>query len=173
MKGFRNPDRLTELLDREAIRDCIYTYCRGVDRCDEASLRASYWPDATDRHGAMADGPVETFISKCVEVFKTNPRNIHLVSNILIEFQSETRAAVETYFSAHQRAGQTQVYLAGRYCDLFEKRGEEWRVLDRVVVYDWVAPGEAPAEDEVTRFGPRSPIGCAYPHDPVYRIGTK
>ena len=24
--------RLTELLDREAIRDCIFRYCRGIDR---------------------------------------------------------------------------------------------------------------------------------------------
>ena len=43
--------KLTELLDREAIRACIYRYCRGVDRADEATLRGTYWPDATDQHG--------------------------------------------------------------------------------------------------------------------------
>lgn len=171
MTRFRHSDRLTELLDREAIRDSIYTYCRGVDRADEASLRAAYWPDATDRHGAMADGPADVFISKCIEIFKTAPRNIHQVTNILIEFHSETRATVESYFSALQRSGETQVYLAGRYCDLFEKRGEQWRVLERIVVYDWVEPQAAPTESEVERFGGRTPIGCAFPADPVYKIG--
>lgn len=169
--SWRNPDRLTELMDREAIRDCVYRYCRGVDRADEAALRAAYWPDATDCHGALANGPAEIFISKAVEIFRTGPRNIHQVSNVLIEFLGPTRAAVESYFSALQRSGAAQVHLAGRYCDLFEKRGEEWRVLDRVVVYDWVAPQTAPDQDEATRFGGRTPIGSAFPDDPVYRIG--
>ena len=43
---------LQALLDREAIRDCLYRYCRGIDRADEAALRSAYWPDATDCHGA-------------------------------------------------------------------------------------------------------------------------
>lgn len=173
MTSFRHSDRLTELLDREAIRDNIFTYCRGVDRADEAALRSAYWPDATDSHGAMANGPVEIFISKCLDIFKTAPRNIHQVSNILIKFQSESRAEVESYFSALQRAGEVQVYLAGRYCDLFEKRGEEWRVLERIVVYDWVKSESAPEDGEEVRFGSRTPIGCAFPEDPVYKIGSQ
>ena len=43
---------LETLIDREAIRDCLYLYCRGIDRLDEKALRAAYWPDATDSHGA-------------------------------------------------------------------------------------------------------------------------
>lgn len=37
-----------ELLDREAIRDCLTRYAHAVDRGDEAMLRAVYWPGATD-----------------------------------------------------------------------------------------------------------------------------
>lgn len=166
---FQNPDRLTELLDREAIRDCLYRYCRGIDRADEATLRASYWPDGTDQHGAMASGPVENFLGKCREAFALHPRNIHQVSNILIEFDSASVARVETYFSALQRAGGAQAKLAGRYCDQFEKRDGEWRVLHRLVVYDWVETAPAPAEDEATLFGPRGPRGSAFPTDPVYQ----
>ncbi len=40
-----NEARITELLDQEGIRDCLYWYCRGIDRADEATLRSSYWPD--------------------------------------------------------------------------------------------------------------------------------
>ena len=166
--------KLTELVDREAIRDCLYRYCRGIDRGDEAALRSSYWPDATDRHGAYS-GPVEGFIQMALGVFKTNPRNIHQVSNILIEFRSAADARVETYFNALQRGpGQDgvvrQFLLAGRYCDAFEKRGDEWRVARRTVVYDWVEEQTPPEGSDAERFGVRQPVGGFFPHDPVYAL---
>lgn len=54
---------IQNLLDKEAIRDCLYRYCRGIDRADEAILRSAYWPDAHDRHGAYV-GDVEGFSHK-------------------------------------------------------------------------------------------------------------
>jgi hypothetical protein len=165
---------LTELMDREAIRDCIYRYCRGIDRADEAALRSSYWEDAHDSHGAYV-GPAEGFIRHAVEVFKRGPRNVHQVSNILIEFMGPEAAAVESYFNALQRGPDAagvvrQVLLAGRYCDRFEKRNGAWRVARRVVIYDWVEEQTPPEADEATRFGPRRPIGSAWPDDPVYAM---
>ena len=168
--SWRNPDRLTELLDREAIRDCLYLYCRGIDRADMDSLVRSYWPDATDCHGALANGPVSIFLDKVAQAFRAGPRNIHQVGNVLITFQDATRAVVESHFTALQRSRGVQVHLAGRYCDIFEKRGEEWRVLQRTVVYDWVAPPDMPPTDEATRFGGRTPIGAAFPDDPIYAL---
>lgn len=167
-------NRLQELLDREAIRDCMYRYCRGIDRGDEDALRSSYWPDAKDCHGAYS-GSAEGFIQMALGVFKTNPRNIHQVANILIEFNGPNEAAVESYFNALQRAPDktgkvNQVLLCGRYCDRFEKRGDEWRVADRTVVYDWVEVQTPPEASETERFGPRQPIGGMKPNDPVYRI---
>lgn len=167
-------EKLQQLLDREAIRDCIYRYCRGIDRADEAALRASYWPDATDSHGAYK-GSAEGFIQAALGIFKTNPRNIHQVSNILIEFLDPEHAAVETYFSALQRAAGKdgvvgQVFLAGRYVDLFEKRDGEWRVAERTVVYDWVEPREVPQGSETERFGARTPIGGTMADDPIYTM---
>ena len=172
-----NDERLQGLLDREAIRDCIYRYCRGIDRADEAALRSSYWPDAHDRHGAYV-GPAEGFIEMAKGVFKTNPRNIHQVSNILIEMQGPNQAAVETYFTALQRAPdrggvERQVLLCGRYCDRFEKRGDEWRVADRTVVYDWVEEQTPPEKTETDRFGARQPIGTNSPNDPLYALLAK
>lgn len=166
--------RLTELLDREAIRDCIFRYCRGIDRADEAALRSSYWEDAHDSHGAY-NGPAEGFIKFALEVFRTGPRNVHQVSNILIAFGDPGIAAVESYFNALQRGPDAtgavrQFLLAGRYCDRFEKRNGEWRVASRTVVYDWVEEQTPPAESEPVRFGKRQPIGAPYPDDPVYAL---
>ncbi|MCB1394590.1 MAG: nuclear transport factor 2 family protein [Rhodobacteraceae bacterium] len=165
----------TEIRDRFAIQDCLYRYCRGVDRADEAALRSAYWPDATDRHGPY-QGSAEGFIDWARQVWATGPRNVHVISNILIEFQSATTAAVESYFTAHQRGAGAdgvvrQVMLIGRYCDLFEKRGGAWRIAARTVVYDWAEDQPVPQATEAERFGPRQPIGGACPNDPVYAIG--
>jgi hypothetical protein len=166
--------KLTELMDREAIRDCVYRYCRGIDRADEATLRSSYWPDATDQHGIYS-GPVEGFFLWAREVFKSGARNVHQVGNILIEPVGAMRAVVESYFLALQRGpGKDgvvrQFMMAGRYCDLFEKRSGEWRVARRIVTFDWVEEQTAPTESEQVHFGPRAPIGTRYPSDPIYEV---
>ena len=167
--GNGHDERLRELGDREAIRDCIYRYCRGIDRGDMAALQGSYWPDATDRHGAY-NGPVEGFFASVAKVFETDARNVHQVSNILITFLMPGRAAVESYFNALQRGGGKQFHLAGRYCDLFERRGVEWRVAERTVVYDWVDEQVPPTLPDIERFGLRQPVGGRAPDDPVYDL---
>lgn len=162
------------LLDREAIRECIFGYCRGIDRLDEAALRASYWPDATDRHGPY-QGTANQFIEAALKKLPESERMIHHVGNLSIELRGH-HAAVETYFLAWQRdrrgdGTQQETFLAGRYVDRFEKRGDEWRVAARVVVYDWVQPmGDAPKAAEAERFGPRIPIGGRKPDDPWYAL---
>ena len=166
--------KITELLDREAIRDCIYRYCRGVDRADDASLRGAYWPDATDQHGPYS-GPVEGFLQWASEIFDSGTRNVHMVSNISIEFTAANEAVVETYFLALQRGpgrddSVRQFLIAGRYCDVFQQRNGEWRVFRRVVVYDWVDEQAAATEPEATRFGPRLPLGARFPDDPIYDL---
>ncbi|WP_442921204.1 SDR family oxidoreductase [Mesorhizobium sp. Cs1299R1N1] len=167
--------KLIELLDREAIRDCLYRYCRGIDRADEAALRSAYWPDAHDNHGAYS-GSAEGFIQYALDVFKAQPRYIHQVTNILIDFISPANAAVESYFTALQRgpdrAGDIrQELLCGRYCDLFQKRKGAWRIAERTVVYDWLQEQMPPTGFEPELFGPRRPIGAPHPDDPVYALG--
>lgn len=167
-------DTLQTLLDREAIRECVFLYCRGIDRADEVALRASYWPDATDSHGAYK-GPASGFIDIALTKLRDGPRMIHHVGNLSIVLRG-TQAAVETYFLAWQRdriagGGEEETFLAGRYVDRFEKRAREWRVSARVVVYDWVQPlGAAPSASEVARFGLRTPIGARKPDDPWYAL---
>jgi len=169
--------KIDELLDREAIRDCLYRYCRGIDRADEAALRSSYWPDAHDNHGAYS-GSAEGFVEFALGVFKTGPRNIHQITNVLIEFISPAEAAVESYFAALQRAPDgagtlRQALICGRYCDLFQKRGGDWRIAERTVVYDLVEEQSLSAASETERFGPRQPIGGSHPDDPVYALGKR
>ncbi|HSW04412.1 nuclear transport factor 2 family protein [Aquabacterium sp.] len=165
---------LQQLLDREAIRECMYRYCRGIDRCDEQALRSAYWPDATDRHGPYS-GSATGFIDWALEKLRTSERSVHIISNLSITFLQASAAAVETYFQALQRDAdaqgvQREVFLAGRYIDRFEKRGSEWRIAERTVVYDWIRPLGTPEGTEAQRFGPRLPQGAKFPDDPVYAL---
>lgn len=164
---------LQTLADREAIRDCLYRYCRGIDRLDAEALRSAYWPDGTDNHGAYK-GSAQGFIDMALEKLQGAGRMVHSISNILIELRGDV-AAVESYFQAWQAdrdaQGQPQeTFLCGRYVDRFERRGGEWRVADRTVVYDWIRQTPLPPGTDLERFGVRQPMGGRKPDDAVYAL---
>jgi len=166
--------QLQALLDREAIRECLYRYCRGIDRADEDALRSAYWDDATDCHGAW-NGSAEGFIDQAMQRLRKGGRRVHHLNNVSIELHDEV-AAVESYFLALQApaepAGQ-QTFLCGRYVDRFERRHDEWRIAARTVVYDWIEERKRPElglENDALFGGLRQPVGRAAPHDAVYAL---
>lgn len=168
--------QLQELLDREAIRECLYTYSRGIDRRDETALRAAYWPEATDRHGPYS-GTAKQFIDTALTVLVNAPRMVHMIGNVSILLKGQ-HAAVESYFHAyqHDRDGEGRLratILAGRYVDHFEKRGSQWRVLNRTVVYDWIEEKPGIEGDDASKFGARNPNGGQKPNDAWYALLAK
>lgn len=167
------PD-LAALADREAIRDCLYRYCRGIDRADEEALRSAYWPDATDQHGAY-QGSATGFIDHALARLRQGGRRVHVINNILIEMHGPA-AAVESSFIALQTRINAQgvwheTFLCGRYVDRFERRMGIWRVAARVVVYDWFEERPRPElANAQTLFGARQPVGAQAPLDPIYQL---
>src|SRR5215813_10484109 len=70
-----------ELLDRQAILDCIHRYCRGVDRFDRDMVLSVYHPDAIDHHGAFVGGP-EAFVDWAFNYHTENQQaHHHMVMN--------------------------------------------------------------------------------------------
>lgn len=164
--------QLRDLINREAIRDCLYRYCRGIDRADETALRSAYWPDGTDQHGPY-NGSASGFVDWAMKALRHAERNIHQIHNILIELKPGG-AQVESYFSAFQRQPDAtgkmiELDMKGRYLDWFVERDGEWRILNRVVVFDWVDSRPPPEDSEEDRFGALTPIGQPYPHDRIYQ----
>jgi ketosteroid isomerase-like protein len=165
--------QLQALLDREAIRECLYRYCRGIDRADEAALRSAYWEDATDCHGAW-NGSATGFIEQALQRLRLGGRRVHQVTNVLIELHGDTAAVESSFFALQAPAASPgkETFLCGRYLDRFERRQGAWRVAARTVVYDWLEERERPelalANDAL--FGERQPVGCAAPHDAVYAL---
>jgi hypothetical protein len=165
--------QLQALLDREAIRDCLYRYCRGIDRVDEEALRSAYWGDATDCHGAW-NGSASGFIDQALQRLRQGGRRVHQVTNVSIELHGDA-AAVESSFFALQVAADAparETFLCGRYVDRFERRRDQWRIAARTVVYDWIEERQRPelVQDDNALFGKRQPVGGAAPHDAVYAL---
>jgi hypothetical protein len=130
---------LDSIIDREKIRDCLARISRGLDRRNAELVRASYWPDATDDHG-VSIGSVEQLLAWVSPGDPTIILTAHTLGQSLIDLRGAT-ALVETHVTAYHRVdadGQERdVFLGGRYLDRMEKRGNEWRISHRKMVFDW------------------------------------
>src|ERR1700675_2186 len=133
-----------QIRDQFAITRVTYQVPRALDRRDQPLLQACFWPDATDDHGVFSGNAmdfVEWVMGRDPEPYI---RTHHNITNLLIEVAGD-RAAGEAYFIAyHRMAGDaTDVIVAGRYLDRFERRAGEWRIVHRHAVYEWTT--NAPA----------------------------
>lgn len=162
-----------EFADREAIRDCLFRYARGVDRCDEEMLRSAYWEDAVDDHLEFS-GTREEFIAYALPGLRTMDQRQHIIANVLIRLHGAD-ADVESYFYGYQRIkgadGTPRDYVgAGRYLDRFERRDDEWRIAKRLVMTDWFREYDDSADWAKGFVGLRIEPGLQHPDDPSYRL---
>lgn len=135
---------LQELLDRQAILDCLKRYARGLDRKDIELLKSAYHPDAVDHHGALGDftpdGLVEDWLVRDAE----RTFSQHVLLNSTIEVTGDV-AHGETYFQLvvgikPELATEDRPALTlsgGRYIDRFERRAGEWRIARRVLIAEY------------------------------------
>jgi hypothetical protein len=126
------------LADRLAIQEILHSHCRGLDRNDEATVAACYWPGAQVDYGNF-QGPARQFAQLIGPALgEAYQLTRHCISNTLIAFDGSL-ARVESYVEAsHLLAdGASEMRFGGRYLDKLEKRGEQWRLLFRRVVMDW------------------------------------
>ncbi len=130
---------LTEIKDREAIREVIHRYCHAVDRCDLEELKGCYHADGYDDHGFFA-GNAHEFADYVIPVLEQIDSSCHSISNTRIKIKGN-QAACGSYWSVIHRlrheAGFADFWHQGRYLDVFEKRGGEWKILHRVIVGDF------------------------------------
>jgi ketosteroid isomerase-like protein len=164
---------LHELADREAIRECLYRYSRGVDRLDADMIRSAYWPDCVDRH-LVFKGNAEEFIAWSFPIMGSMDQTMHMIANVLIRIEGDS-ADVESYFYGYHRlntpdGGKADAIGAGRYIDKFEKRGDEWRIKERLVQTDWFREYPDSADWEAGMMGMPIELGGRKPDDPSYRL---
>jgi SnoaL-like domain len=133
------PPTAESLLDREAIREAMARYCRGIDRLDTDLIKSAYHPDAFDDHGpfkGVRDDFVEWIIPFLRREYVTTSHHLTTQS---IDLNGDV-AHVETYAivvqEKHVSGDILQLVANSRYVDRFEKRDGDWRIAHRVVVTD-------------------------------------
>jgi ketosteroid isomerase-like protein len=127
------------LVEKDAIRDVIYRYCRAVDRCDLELMKACYWPDARDNHGFYS-GNAHAFADYVIPVLQQALSTTHAISNVILELDGD-RACGESYVHVTHRLVRPDGTLIDnksncRYIDLFERRSGQWKILFRAAVAD-------------------------------------
>lgn len=133
---------LDELIAREEIRDVIKRLARGTDRLDEELMASCYHPDGYDDHNSFRGSGTE-FARWVVEVLPHFAATHHFIADPHFRSIEGDVAQVDTYCIAHHVSrpdadGQaTDMVLALRYVDRFERRDGRWRIAHRVCAFDW------------------------------------
>ena len=149
--------QVEQLLDRQAIRDCVYRYARAIDRHDTELLESCYHADAIDDHGSYV-GSARGLAETTQALHEGFLRTQHHMTNHFVDLQGST-AHAETYYlvAVRDKAGPTSL-VSGRYVDRFEKRNGDWRIAARVTLCETVveAPTGAVMEQLDQVFAPGS-----------------
>ena len=166
---------LQRLLDKQACVEVMMTYCRAIDRRDEALLRSVFHPDSRHRHGFEGPSSDPTspsrpgrpgdFVAFALEFLVTCSVTHHQLGD-------GKTAYTEGYFTAYHRrrakgdplaaanaaATEMDYWVGGRYLDRMEKRGSAWKIAYRTGTSDWtrVDPATVAANaDGATDLRPR------------------
>ena len=162
---------LAELLDKQKLYENLMLYCRGQDRKELDQMKSSFWPEATDDHGAFV-GNAHEFCELSFKGHKASGHSsLHHCTNVLIEIDGDQarRESAFIFSMTHFRERSRTLFLAGRYKDLCEKRGEEWRVLRRVCIFEWTHELEGGRDFAgLFNFPPTMKIAAVHPEDPIY-----
>jgi ketosteroid isomerase-like protein len=141
---------IQELLDKEAIREAIVKYARGIDRGDVDLVTEAYHPDAIDDRG-HEQYTGETVGPKMVEsMLQSMTMTSHHFTTQTIRIDGDT-AGAETYTIGVHRPNfggqESRLLSAGRYLDRLERRDGEWRIVHRTMINDMVRT--FPLDDEI------------------------
>jgi hypothetical protein len=132
---------LRDLIERQAITDLIYRYCRSMDRAD-ADLGYTIWhADGTaDYSEQFYQGSGHGYIDwVCDHHLKYFITHSHQVTNIIIEVDGDA-AGSESYVTIALRHMDGERLLEstvrGRYVDRWSRRDGRWGIDRRVYLHD-------------------------------------
>lgn len=149
--------RLATLAAKDAIRELVLLYSRGVDRKDIALLRTLYTRDGIDRHGDHFQGSGTEFCDHLAEILPHARYTGHHVCNHLIAVDGD-RAEGEVYAIACHllsdgAGGFVEDIMWVRYCDQYRIEDGVWRFALRDVRFDYRSQRPAETDDPTVPDG--------------------
>ena len=130
-----------DLVAKDAIKEQIYNYARGLDRMDRALALQVWHPDGTADYLGQYKGLGSGFIDFAWRGHEKIMGHSHQMTNILIKVDGD-KAVSETYLIASLRSEPTAEssstnLIRGRYADKWSKRNGHWAIDNRVMVIDF------------------------------------
>jgi SnoaL-like domain len=130
---------LEAMLDRDRIRNCLVKLARGEDRRNAAMISASLWPESLTDYGVFK-GDFAGYLAWVVPGADAISNTQHVLGQSFIELAGDS-AKVETQVISYHRidmgSEERDTVIGGRYLDRLTKRGGEWRIAARMMLYDW------------------------------------
>ncbi len=130
---------------RDNIRQCVARLARAEDRRDADLIRSCWWPEATYDYGVQGGG-FDEYLAWVVPGADAITNTQHMIGQTYIELDGANNAKAESHVISYHRVdmgnGEQDTVIGGRYLDLFERRhglngGYEWRIISRIMLYDW------------------------------------
>ena len=142
-----NQKLLDELVAKEAIREQIHNYARGLDRMDKTLALQVWHPDGTADYLGQYKGLGSGFIEHAWRAHEKIMGHTHQMTNIIIKVDGD-KATSETYLIASLRGEPTPEsastsLIRGRYADRWSKRNGRWAIDHRVMVVDFSTRDES------------------------------
>lgn len=159
------------LLDKQAITEVLYRYCRGCDRADEETLRSCFHDGSKHRHGGFV-GTSADFCTLALQIVGPLQACKHMISNVLIELDGDV-ASCESHYLAyhrttHRKSGAEEDFISGgRYLDRFERRDGAWKIVERTGLIDYER-FEPPADRNLKAMQPDA-LSRQHPADALYQ----
>jgi hypothetical protein len=167
---------LEVLLAKEAIRQQIYNYCRGLDRMDKALALQVWHPDGTAQYGGGITKGSE-FVERAFKLHEGFLSHTHHMVDAVIHVTGDTAVSETTANSSMMQAidekavqgvtnrakGVSVSLIRGRYADKWSKRNGRWALDHRRYIEDFRTVQEFPAQ-------PRPGAGRRDRTDPSYEV---
>ena len=122
----------------EAVRQVIYSYCRGIDRRDADIIGGAFWPDANITLGSIYHGPPAGFVDVAMGFMGMFAATRHDVGNVVMS-HADNGIGFEAYVQAWhwQDTAGKQLVVLGRYVGRATQRNGHWRIMEQSELIDW------------------------------------
>ena len=156
-----------DLAARRDIADAAARYMRGLDRLEPELQRSAFHDDAVVDCGLMK-GSADEFVAFAQGFLADMNATHHLLGQSRIAVDGDG-ATGEWYFQAwhsvsSEDGGVRDLFISGRYLDTYACRDGEWRIVNRMLVTDWVK--DDPGTLDFFAANPGAPRGGRAGTDP-------
>lgn len=129
--------RLSDVLDRQDILDCLTRFSRGMDRFDRELFLSAFHKDAVIAAGPFVGGPTELYDWAAPMHEQGQAATHHNLLNVTYDIDGDTAHTETYYLFVGRNRDETNWIAGGRYIDRLDRRDGEWRIAVRTNAIEW------------------------------------